>query len=1013
MNDKRGSKWRKWDLHVHTPASLVQSFKPDADDNVWEKYIKDLENLPKEIQVLGINDYLFIDGYKEVLKYKAQGRLANIQLILPVIEFRIKKFGGHKQFKRINLHVIFSDEVSPEIIQAQFLNGLSAKYSLSPGLNQGSWGGLITQDSLADLGRQIKATVPADQLLNFGSDLEEGFNNINFDEEQISSFLNQSTYFTDKFLLAIGKTEWDAFSWNDNSIAEKKDAINKCDIVFTSAETIPAFYKAKEKLKEQNVNDLLLDCSDAHYNSDSTNKDRIGKCFTWIKADPTFEGLKQIVHERDRIFIGEKPELLDRIENNPTKFIEKLSIRKIQGSTLTENWFDGMDISINAGLVAIIGNKGNGKSALADIIGLCGNTHNAENFSFLNQNKFRKRKPSNKAHEFEATLSWRNGATDVKILGDDTDKELTEKVKYIPQNFLETLCSVEDGIDFEKELRKIIFSHTPQSERLGAASLEELIKNKSEVIEQSINKIKSDITTLNIKIADIEAKRNQNYRKTIQDSHDKKKAELEAHEKIKPILVPAPQNNSVQEGISKQIEEIRNKILLLEKAIIEKKQKQTELYLAINELTKASQAILSLSTDIDSFILVQKPIYEKYNILLDSILTYKISNEKILNLIQEKQKELVAINNLLGNLDGSLPNLVKNHQTQIATFKEQLDAPSKMHQQYLTKLKAWEEGRSAIIGNNLIEGSLNYFTELLRYIDNDLKAEFELARNNRRKLVENLYEKKNEIISLYRQLFKPVTDFIESDQLLIDNYQIKLDVSFQLHGFIEKFFDHISVGAKGSFIGKEEGYKKLQQIIEVSDLNTKDGFTLFIQEIIAHVFQDKRAEQNNEARNLRDQLKKGYDPLDFYNFLFSMDYLSPVYELKLGDKELSELSPGERGALLLIFYLLLDNDNIPLVIDQPEENLDNQSVHTIIGKFIKQVKDRRQIIIVTHNPNLAIVCDAEQIIHVKIAKEDGNKVSYVSGAIENPEINKSVVEILEGTFPAFDNRTEKYKVTKR
>lgn len=1013
MNDKRGSKWRKWDLHVHTPASLVQNFRAQNAEDVWETYIRDLEGLPPEIQVLGINDYLFIDGYRRVLEYKEQGRLQNIQLILPVIEFRIRKFGGNKQFKRINLHVIFSDKVSPETIQGQFLNGLSAKYQLTPGLNGLTWGGLITQDSLTDLGRKIKATVPPTELANFGSDLEEGFNNINFDETEMLSFLSQGDYFTDKFLLAIGKTEWDAFSWNDNSIAEKKDAINRCDIVFTSAESVEAFQRAKDKLTEQNVNDLLLDCSDAHHNSNAEHKDRLGKCFTWIKADPTFEGLKQIIHERERIFIGAKPPLLNRIDGNPTKFIDKLTISKVENSSLAETWFDGVDISLNGGLVAIIGNKGNGKSAIADIIGLCGNTHNANHFSFLNQEKFRKKRPSNKAQEFNATLTWRNGTTESKLLSADVDKSLTEKVKYIPQNFLEVLCSSEDGTDFEKELRKIIFSHTPQSDRIGATSLEELISNKSEIIEQAINKIKNDVTTLNNRIADLELKRNSNYKKTIQDSLDKKKAELDAHDKIKPPQVAAPQDSNPQDVVNIQIQSIRDKITVLETTIASKNQEKLQINVAINELTKAQQALINLSNDLSTFVATQRPIYNKYGLSIENIITYSINRQAISDKITERSNQLSAINLELGNEPNSLPSQIQTLQTQLKGLKEQLDAPSKLYQQYLTNLKTWEEGRAAIVGDSQKEGTSSYFTEILRYVDNDLPREFEEAKANRRSLIEGLYDKKDEIIILYRQLFRPVTDFIENNRDLIDNYKIKLDVSFQLNGFIEKFFDHISSGSKGSFIGREEGHKRLQQIIEVADLNSKEGFITFIQEIIDNIFKDKRPDQNSEPRSLREQLKKGHTSVDFYNFLFSLEYLVPVYKLKLGDKELSELSPGERGALLLIFYLLLDNDDIPLIIDQPEENLDNQSVHNIIGRFIKQVKNLRQIIIVTHNPNLAVVCDAEQIIHVKIAKDDSNKVSYLVGSIENPEINKSIVEILEGTFPAFDNRTEKYKVTKR
>jgi hypothetical protein len=67
---------------------------------------------------------------------------------------------------------------------------------------------------------------------------------------------------------------------------------------------------------------------------------------------------------------------------------------------------------------------------------------------------------------------------------------------------------------------------------------------------------------------------------------------------------------------------------------------------------------------------------------------------------------------------------------------------------------------------------------------------------------------------------------------------------------------------------------------------------------------------------------------------------------------------------------------------------------------------------VTHNPNLAVVCDAEQVICVQIEKENKNKVNLISGSIENHAINTKVVEILEGTFPAFDNRTEKYRISK-
>jgi ABC-type cobalamin/Fe3+-siderophores transport system ATPase subunit len=128
----------------------------------------------------------------------------------------------------------------------------------------------------------------------------------------------------------------------------------------------------------------------------------------------------------------------------------------------------------------------------------------------------------------------------------------------------------------------------------------------------------------------------------------------------------------------------------------------------------------------------------------------------------------------------------------------------------------------------------------------------------------------------------------------------------------------------------------------------------------------------------------------------------------MGEKELHQLSPGERGTLLLIFYLLLDKSDIPLVIDQPEENLDNQTVYEVLVPCVKEAKQQRQIIMVTHNPNLAVVCDAEQIICANLDKKNNYLMEYTSGAIEYPVINQAVVDILEGTMPAFDNRDSKY-----
>ena len=145
-----------------------------------------------------------------------------------------------------------------------------------------------------------------------------------------------------------------------------------------------------------------------------------------------------------------------------------------------------------------------------------------------------------------------------------------------------------------------------------------------------------------------------------------------------------------------------------------------------------------------------------------------------------------------------------------------------------------------------------------------------------------------------------------------------------------------------------------------------------------------------------------------YDLIFGLEYIEPKYTLLFQDTQIEQLSPGQRGALLLIFYLLVDKGRIPIVLDQPEENLDNETVVSLLVPVINEAKNSRQIIMVTHNPNLAVVCDAEQIIYAEFDRKSGETISYTSGAIENRIINKRVIDVLEGTKPAFDNRGQKY-----
>jgi len=1009
----RGSEWRKWDLHVHTPKSMVQNYGGDTPE-AWEKFISNLENLPKEFKAIGINDYIFIDGYKEVLRYRSEGRIQNIDLILPIIELRIDKFAsiGDEAWRKINFHVIFSNEIAPEIIEAQFLNAIQHSIKLSPDIEGVEFKGIATLQSLEELGRKIKenSTTP----INW-PDLKVGFWNLYFDYKTVKSITEG--YFKDNCITAVGKSEWDTMRW-DGSAALKKTIINEATFSFISLAKPGDYQKHIDALEKQKVKSLLLDCSDAHFFSESTEKDRIGNSFTWLKADTTFEGLKQVATgtDRSRIYVGDEPPLLLRVRNNPTKYIKSLKINKINGSDLTQEWFNPFEIALNSALVAIIGNKGNGESAITDTIGLLGNTINYLDFSFLNDKKFRKRKPLNLSEHFEATLTWENGVEDYKPLRENPNETSVEKIKYIPQNFLEKLCN-EDVDDFERELRKVIFSHITDTDRLGQSNLEDLIAYKTEIINEEIDIIKKGLFEVNKIIVELEKKELPEYSKNIQEKLKEKGNELNAHESLKPQKVDPPSDPIIiaqNKVISDAIEKKRDKLKELEESILEKQTKVKNLKLTYSELDKAKQSITVFESQFEKLKVEISSIFATNKIKFDDIISVKINKLPIQEELDNQKTEADKIDDeLKSNEEKSLLFQRKLLNKEIKDLKQKLDEPSLIYQKYVDELKEWENKKVQIVGSKEYEGSLENLKEQLAYIQISLKEELKTNLDKRKLLLTQLYAKKNHILEFYKELFKPITDFIEKYGEVLNSHSINLDVDYKLSGFVEKFFDHISLGSKGSFIGNPAGYERLKQIIDSNDLGIEEGLVHCIEEIIENLKEDHRDGFKNERRSVENQLKKGYSVLDLYSFLFNLEYLEPIYKLKLGDKNISELSPGERGALLLIFYLTLDQEDIPLIIDQPEENLDNQSVYNILVHFIIKAKERRQIIIVTHNPNLAVVCDAEQIVHVHIDKMNKNKVEYFSGSLENPIINNAVVDILEGTFPAFDTRTLKYKIIER
>lgn len=998
----RGSEWRKWDLHIHTPKSIENNYGGDS-DVIWDKYIDALERLPKEVSVIGITDYYFIDGYEKVMSYKQNGRLKNIDKIFPILEFRIDTFGSGNENKlqKINLHILFD------------LNESDIRNEIEKVKNR--FIGLIP---ITRLDKHKTIMLSRENLAEEGEDLQTGFSDLIPPTDKVLELIN-SPEWRDKTFLFLGYKEWSNLEKNKQLKPLKEDLYGRVGAFFSSNyQTINNSQKWLNEFGEKK----LLHSLDIHDFSvlDTAEKNEKGEyidskkycCYTWIKADPTFEGLKQILNEPDRVLIQEKPELLHRIETNPLKFIKNILIEKNPSTAIIDEvWYNNISIDVNPGLVAIIGNKGSGKSAITDIIGLCANSHN-DNWSFLTKTKFRMPKPYNRSSYFQAKISWYDDSESTKKLDDGIDKNMPERVKYIPQNFLENLCTTEDEKEFEKEMKSIIFQYLPDDQKFGKQSIDEILEYLSVEINKSEAEIKQKIIQQNEKIINLEEKRNPNYEARLQNALNLKNNELLNLENAKPMKVERPDHSDNEEEKSKQeeITNVQNQIKDLETLIEEAKVKLSDFSKQIQDLTTLKDALNRLKLSFDNSIKEYNDVFERNGLIANDIIKIEynkhIIEQKISSLRSTKESIAEQLNPKFS--EGLLAKKMGIERT-LKEKEDKLSEPERLYQKYLQDIKIWEDKVNSIKGSDDAIDTILYYKKELKYVQEKLDSDLEKEENKRNDLINELIENKRKLLDTYTSLYKPISQFIDSYKEDLKSYPMALDAAFIFdNNMDELFFSIVNQQVSGSFNGKEQGSIRLKELCDSIELNDNQFILNFTHKLNQMLAEDHREGLNNDKRNIETQLKKGHTKLELYNFIYCLDYIKPLFQLKLSDKILSALSPGERGALLLLFYLFIDMDDKPLIIDQPEENLDNESVYDYLVTFIKKAKTKRQIIIVTHNPNLAVVCDADQIIKMDIDKKNKNTVSFVSGAIENPQINKSIIDILEGTYPAFHNRGSKY-----
>ena len=353
-NSARGSEWRRWDLHLHAPGTkLSDGYKLNEEEkeqyeNELDKYIDFLEFSP--VQVFGVTDYFSADGYFNLIdKYKEKYPQTQ-KVFFPNIEFRlcesISVGNGNP-----NIHVIFSND--PDICSKEKIDSFLAVLETYEEDEQAV---KIKCSNLQTEGQFAAASV---SLKDIKKALQKTFGKVF------------------PYLIAFPAKN-DGVRSTDNGSPRKiliTDQIDKDSHLFFGDASNVNYFLNKDRYKIGKADPKpVVSGSDAHSFEDLERLEGNVSEYppTWIKADLTFRGLRQICFESDlRVFIGTEPLVEQRKINQATKFISELSINQIDKYDESNGqWFKNVKIPINPELTVVIGNKGSGKSAIVDIIGL-------------------------------------------------------------------------------------------------------------------------------------------------------------------------------------------------------------------------------------------------------------------------------------------------------------------------------------------------------------------------------------------------------------------------------------------------------------------------------------------------------------------------------------------------------------------------------------------------------------------------------------------------------------------
>ncbi len=439
----RGSEWRRWDLHIHAPGTALADQFGD-----WDEFIDAVEGADPAIAVIGVTDYASINTYKAFKEYHDAGRMKNIALAIPNIEFRISP--ETKDGKGINLHLLICPD-DPDHV----------------GRIDEALGRLIVDRnkedipcSRAGLMRLGIITKPELKSAPEGA-YREGVNQFKVNFDHFRDWFREEQWLSRNALVAVAAGSEDGASGlNDGGyLNTRREIYSFSNIIFSGRPAEREAWLGRGGIPEHEfhlvgVPKPVVHGSDAHSIARLFTPDKNRYC--WIKADPSFEGLRQILYEPDdRVCIGE----------TPSTSHESRSVIDYVMVTSSNGWFkDDRKLPLNSGLVAIVGLKGSDKTALADLIAF------AAGAKLDGQNSFVSRAEDH-ISGLGVHLQWKDGDLEAAFIPDKPGGASGLSVRYLSQKFVDQLCSGDAlSDDLHREVEDVIFQHLEPQDQMDCAT---------------------------------------------------------------------------------------------------------------------------------------------------------------------------------------------------------------------------------------------------------------------------------------------------------------------------------------------------------------------------------------------------------------------------------------------------------------------------------------------------------------------------------------------------------------